>query len=79
MADEGEKNGTVQLISCTGSLPGGSPVKDLKGKFNKDIPGYLRMILNSNQEEIIAEYQFIAAKNNQMLWSNSKKGSGIRR
>jgi len=79
LADEGEKNGTVQLISGTGSLPGGSPVKDLKGKFNKDIPGYLRMILNSNQEEIIAEYQFIAAKDNQMLWSNSKKGSGIRR
>ena len=54
-------------------------MKDLKGKFNKDIPGYLRMSLNSNDVEIIAEYQFIAAKDKQILWSNSKKGNGIRR
>ena len=79
LADEGEKDGTVQLISGTGSLPGGSPQRELEGRFNREIPGYLRMNLNDKDKEITAEYQFIASKSKQILWSNSKKGKGIRR
>ena len=79
LADEGEKDGTVQLISGTGSLPGGSPQRELEGRFNKEIPGYLRMKLHDKDQEIIAEYQFIASKSKLILWSNSKKGEGIRK
>ena len=79
LADEGERDGTVQLISGTGSLPGGSSKKELKGRFNKEIPGYLRISLHVENQEIIAEYQFIASKSKQILWSNSKKGEGIRK
>ena len=79
LADEGERDGTVQLISGTGSLPGGSPKKVLQGKFNKEIPGYLRMSLNSNDQEITSQYQFIAAKDQRILWSSSKKGEGLRK
>ena len=79
LADEGERDGTVQLISGTGSLPGGSSQNKLKGRFNKEIPGYLRINLHVKDQEIIAEYQFIASKSKQILWSNSKKGEGIRK
>ena len=34
LADEGERRGTRQLISGTGSLPGGSPEEQPEGKFN---------------------------------------------
>ena len=42
-------------------------------------PGYLRINLLDKDQEITAEYQFIASKSKQILWSNSKKGEGIRK
>ncbi|GIS32973.1 MAG: hypothetical protein Ct9H90mP4_08870 [Gammaproteobacteria bacterium] len=40
LADEGEKNGTLQLISGSGSIPGGSPDQAPTDKFNVETPGF---------------------------------------
>ena len=74
MADEGDHKKTLQLISATGALPGGSPLETDKGKFNIETPGYLRMTIDDNA----ARYEFISAENNVVLWSNIKIGSGLR-
>jgi len=75
LADEGDLEGTTQLISATGSLPGGSPEDTIEGKFNIETPGYLKLkIIKPN----IATYEFISALNNEVLWSNKKIGAGFR-
>ena len=74
LADEGDHKKTLQLISATGALPGGSPLETDKGKFNIETPGYLRMTIDSNT----ARYEFISAEDNEILWSNIKVGSGLR-
>ena len=74
MADEGDHKKTLQLISATGALPGGSPLETDKGKFNIETPGYLRMTIDGNT----ARYEFISAEDNEILWSNIKVGSGLR-
>tara|TARA_B100000963_G_scaffold118912_1_gene103579 strand:- start:359 stop:1231 length:873 start_codon:yes stop_codon:yes gene_type:complete len=74
LADEGDHKNTRQLISATGSLPGGSPVKVQPDKFNIETPGYLRMTIANNT----ATYSFIGAEENEVLWSNIKIGSGLR-
>ena len=74
LADEGDHKKTLQLISATGALPGGSPLKIDKGKFNIETPGYLRMTIDGNT----ARYEFISAEDNEILWSNIKVGSGLR-
>ena len=74
LADEGDHKKTLQLISATGALPGGSPRETDKGKFNIETPGYLRMTIDDNT----ARYEFVSAKDNEILWSNVKVGSGLR-
>ena len=74
LADEGDHKKTLQLISATGALPGGSPIETDKGKFNIETPGYLRMTIDGNT----ARYEFISAEDNEILWSNIKVGSGLR-
>ena len=74
LADEGDHKKTRQLISATGALPGGSPVKVRPGKFNIETPGYLKMVIANNT----ARYSFISAEKNEVLWSNIKIGFGIR-
>ena len=74
LADEGDHKKTLQLISATGALPGGSPLEIDKGKFNIETPGYLRMTIDGNT----ARYEFISAEDNEILWSNIKVGSGLR-
>ena len=74
LADEGDHKKTLQLISATGALPGGSPLETDKGKFNIETPGYLRMTIDGNT----ARYEFISAEDNEILWSNIKVGSGLR-
>ena len=74
LADEGDHKKTLQLISATGALPGGSPLETDKGKFNIETPGYLRMTIDGNT----ARYEFINAEDNEILWSNIKVGSGLR-
>ena len=74
LADEGDHKKTLQLISATGALPGGSPLETDKGKFNIDTPGYLRMTIDGNT----ARYEFISAEDDEILWSNIKVGSGLR-
>jgi DNA repair exonuclease SbcCD nuclease subunit len=74
LADEGDHKKTLQLISATGALPGGSPLETDKGKFNIETPGYLRMTIDGNT----ARYEFISAEDNEILWSNIKIGSGLR-
>ena len=74
LADEGDHKKTLQLISATGALPGGSPLETDKGKFNIETPGYLRMTIDGNT----ARYEFISAEGNEILWSNIKVGSGLR-
>ena len=74
LADEGDHKKTLQLISATGALPGGSPLETDKGKFNIETPGYLRMAIDGNT----ARYEFISAEDNEILWSNIKVGSGLR-
>ena len=44
------------------------------GKFNVEIPGFLKMIVSNN----IARYEFIDAKKNETLWTNVKVGNGLR-
>ena len=74
LADEGDHKKTLQLISATGALPGGSPLETDKGKFNIETPGYLRMTIDGNT----ARYEFISAEDDEILWSNIKVGSGLR-
>lgn len=74
LADEGDHKKTLQLISATGALPGGSPLETDKGKFNIETPGYLKMTIDDNT----ARYEFVSAENNEILWSNIKVGSGLR-
>jgi predicted phosphodiesterase len=74
LADEGDHKKTLQLISATGALPGGSPLETDKGKFNIETPGYLKMTIDDNT----ARYEFVSAKDNEILWSNVKVGSGLR-
>ena len=74
LADEGDHKETLQLISATGALPGGSPGEIESGKFNIETPGYLRMTV----VEIIARYEFVSAEKEEILWSNIKVGTGLR-
>ena len=74
LADEGDHKNTRQLISATGALPGGSPAEVESGKFNIETPGYLKMTVNNNS----ASYQFVRAKDSEVLWSNTKVGIGLR-
>ncbi|MDC3322959.1 metallophosphoesterase [Gammaproteobacteria bacterium] len=74
LADEGDHKKTLQLISATGALPGGSPLETDKGKFNIETPGYLRMTIDGNT----ARYEFISAEDDEILWSNIKVGTGLR-
>ena len=74
LADEGDHKKTLQLISATGALPGGSPLETDKGKFNIETPGYLKMTIDDNK----ARYEFVSAEDNEILWSNIKVGSGLR-
>ena len=74
LADEGDHKKTLQLISATGALPGGSPLETDKGKFNIETPGYLKMTIDDKT----ARYEFVSAKDNEILWSNIKVGSGLR-
>ena len=79
LADEGERKGTRQLISGTGSLPGGSPDKQPEGKFNVETPGFLRLELKEIDNKIVAEYSFIQARDNLVLWKGLKIGNGVRK
>jgi tartrate-resistant acid phosphatase type 5 len=74
LADEGDHKETLQLISATGALPGGSPGEIESGKFNIETPGYLRMTVVEN----IARYEFVSAEKEEILWSNIKVGTGLR-
>ena len=74
LADEGDHKKTLQLISATGALPGGSPRKAGSGKFNVETPGYLKMTVDKNT----AKYEFLSAEKNEILWSNIKVGFGLR-
>ena len=74
LADEGDHKKTLQLISATGALPGGSPLETDKGKFNIETPGYLKMTIDDNT----ARYEFVSAEDNEILWPNVKAGSGLR-
>ena len=74
LADEGDHKKTLQLISATGALPGGSPLETDKGKFNIETPGYLKMTIDDNT----ARYEFVSAEDNEILLSNIKVGSGLR-
>ena len=42
LADEGDHKKTLQLISATGALPGGSPKEIESGKFNIETPGFFK-------------------------------------
>ena len=79
LADEGERRGTRQLISGTGSLPGGSPEEQPEGKFNVETPGFLKLELKEIDNKVVAEYSFIQAQDNLVLWKGLKIGSGIRK
>ena len=79
LADEGERRGTRQLISGTGSLPGGSPEEQPEGKFNVETPGFLKLELKEIDNKVVAEYSFIQAQENLVLWKGLKIGSGIRK
>jgi 2',3'-cyclic-nucleotide 2'-phosphodiesterase (5'-nucleotidase family) len=75
LADEGDYLGITQLISAPGSLPGGSPDTAPANKFNVETPGFLKLEFINNGE---ANYEFISALDNESLWSNTKKGQGLR-
>ena len=79
LADEGERRGTRQLISGTGSLPGGSPDKQPEGKFNVETPGFLKLELKEIDNKVVADYSFIQARDNLVIWKGLKIGSGIRK
>ena len=74
LADEGEHKATLQLISATGSLPGGSPMVTEPEKFNVETPGFLKMTVSEN----LARYEFVSAKNDEIVWSKIKLGAGLR-
>lgn len=74
LADEGDHKKTLQLISATGALPGGSPKEIESGKFNIETPGFLKMTIEKNT----ARYEFVSAEENEILWSNIKVGTGLR-
>ena len=74
LADEGDHKKTRQLISATGALPGGSPIETEPGKFNVELPGYLKIRVEGNS----AKYEFIGAEKREILWSNIKIGNGLR-
>tara|TARA_Y100001970_G_scaffold250037_1_gene321357 strand:- start:40615 stop:41523 length:909 start_codon:yes stop_codon:yes gene_type:complete len=76
LADEGDRQGTRQLISGSGSLPGGSPEETIPGIFNVETPGYLRLTYNPNKKEVF--YKFIGSEREEVLWENSKSGIGFR-
>ena len=78
LADEGEKEGTVQLISGSGSLPGGSPEKLPEGKFNIESPGFLILVVKKERNELLGEYTFVDSNNNEVIWEKMKIGQGIR-
>ena len=78
LADEGEKEGTVQLISGSGSLPGGSPEKLPEGKFNIESPGFLKLVVKKERNELVGEYTFVDSNNNEVIWEKMKIGQGIR-
>jgi len=75
LADEGDLKETKQLISATGSLPGGSPETTAEGRFNVETPGFLKLKMKNDST---AEYEFINAKEKTILWRNIKLGSGLR-
>jgi len=74
LADEGDHKKTRQLISATGALPGGSPSNTKLGKFNVETPGFLKLTVVESE----ASYEFIDAESKEALWSEIKKGSGLR-
>jgi|TARA_B110000438_G_scaffold292890_1_gene331900 hypothetical protein len=76
LADEGDYLDTRQLISGTGSLPGGSPDIQVDGKFNMETPGFLRLTFS---EKGTANYEFIRSSDGKSIWTNSKKGVGLRK
>lgn len=78
LADEGERQGTRQLISGTGSVPGGSPDQQLEGRFNVETPGFLRIEISETESKISAVYSFVEAEENKVIWSGTQVGKGIR-
>lgn len=78
LADEGERQGTRQLISGTGSVPGGSPDQQPEGRFNVETPGFLKIEISESESNISAEYSFIDAEGSKIIWSGTKTGKGIR-
>ena len=78
LADEGELSGTSQLISGTGSLPGGSPEEQLQNKFNREIPGFIKLKFHLVEDKVVAKYDFISANTGESIWSHSKTGKGLR-
>lgn len=78
LADEGERKGTRQLISGTGSLPGGSPDEQPEGKFNVQIPGFLKLKITKSNNAVVGEYSFVQAKDQEIIWRSRKIGQGIR-
>ncbi len=78
LADEGELEKTTQLISGTGSLPGGSPKEEPEGIFNRETPGFLQLTFYNQNNSVNGEYKFISAETGLAIWENSKLGKGIR-
>jgi len=78
LADEGERKGTRQLISGTGSLPQGSPVEQPGGRFNVETPGFLKLTLKTSDNEVVGDYSFVQAKGKEIIWHDRKTGQGIR-
>ena len=78
LADEGALKNTIQLISGTGSLPGGSPKVEPKGIFNQERPGFLKLIFYFKENSIYGNYKFIAAETGRTVWENNRVGKGIR-
>ena len=78
LADEGELEQTTQLISGTGSLPGGSPKEEPEGIFNRETPGFLQLTFYNKNNSIHGKYKFISAESGLSIWENNKLGKGIR-
>jgi hypothetical protein len=49
-----------------------------EGKFNVETPGFLKLELEERENKIVAEYSFVQAKGNKLLWKGVKTGQGIR-
>jgi tartrate-resistant acid phosphatase type 5 len=75
LADEGDYLGTTQLISATGSLPGGSPDTAPENKFNVETPGFLKLTFSNTGE---SNYEFVRSSDGAAIWSKTKKGLGLR-